>query len=98
MPTHNHSELNAFINAIATVPLQRKKESDQYFTIVDAVLDTYLGKVPRPLHIKESDYTPKSFTASLGINPDDYVEITSFTHFPFYTQGILEVPDNWRMK
>jgi bleomycin hydrolase len=42
-------------------------------------------------------YTPKSFAASLGFKPDDYVEITSFTHFPFYTQGILEVWDNWTM-
>jgi len=41
-------------------------------------------------------YTPKSFAESLGINPDDYVEITSFSHFPFYTKGQVEVPDNWR--
>ena len=41
-------------------------------------------------------YTPKSFTASLGINPADYVEITSFTLFPFYTQGVVPIPDNWR--
>jgi hypothetical protein len=41
-------------------------------------------------------YTPKSFSASLGINPDDYVEITSFTLFPFYSQGLVPIPDNWR--
>ena len=93
---HNHSELNAFVNAIATVPVKRNRESDQYFTIVDAVLDTYLGKVPQSFTYKGVGYTPKSFTASLGINPDDYVEITSFTIFPFYTQGLLPIPDNWR--
>ena len=38
-----------------------------------------------------------SFAASLGLNPDDYVSITSYTHHPFYTQFALEVPDNWRM-
>ena len=96
MTNHNHSELNAFVNAVATVPVMRIKESDQYFTIVDAILDTYLGKVPQTFTYKGVGYTPKSFTASLGINPADYIEITSFTLFPFYTQGIVPIPDNWR--
>jgi bleomycin hydrolase len=97
-PTHNHGELNAFINAVAAVPVQRKNESEQYHKIVDAILDTYLGKIPENFTYKGVSYTPKSFAASLGINPGDYVEITSFTHFPFYTQGLLEIPDNWRME
>ncbi|MCU0473465.1 MAG: aminopeptidase [Bacteroidales bacterium] len=96
-PTHNHSELQQFISAVAAVPVQQRNESEQYHKIVDAVLDTYLGKVPESFIYKGVTYTPKLFAASLGINPDDYIEITSFTHFPFYTQGILEVPDNWSM-
>jgi bleomycin hydrolase len=96
MTNHNHGELNLFVNAISSVPLKRNKESDQYSTIVDAVLDTYLGKVPQTFTYKGVGYTPKSFTSSLGINPADYVEITSFTLFPFYTQGIVPIPDNWR--
>jgi hypothetical protein len=96
LPNHNHSELNLFVNAISTVPLKKNKESDQYFTIADAILDTYLGKVPQTFTYKGVGYTPKSFTASLGINPADYVEITSFTLFPFYTQGVVPIPDNWR--
>jgi hypothetical protein len=98
LPTHNHGELNAFINAVAAVPVQRKNESEQYHKIVDAILDTYLGKIPENFTYKGVNYTPKSFAASLGINPGDYVEITSFTHFPFYTLGLLEIPDNWRME
>jgi hypothetical protein len=98
MTNHNHTELNTFVNAIATVPLNPRigKESDQYFEIVNAVLDTYLGKVPESFTFKGVGYTPKSFSANLGINPDDYVEITSFTFFPFYTQGVVPIPDNWR--
>jgi hypothetical protein len=96
LPNHSHGELNSFINAISTVPVQRKKESDQYLTIVDAVLDTYLGKAPATFTYKGVGYTPKSFSSSLGINVNDYVEITSFTLFPFYTQGIVPIPDNWR--
>ncbi|MGC1390321.1 MAG: C1 family peptidase [Bacteroidales bacterium] len=96
IPNHNHSELNAFINAIAAVPVQRKRESDQYFSIVNAVLDIYLGKLPETFTYKGVGYTPKSFAASLQINPDDYVEISSFTLFPFYSQGVVPFPDNWR--
>ena len=96
MPNHNHSELQAFVNAIATVPLRRSSESDEYLEVVDAVLDTYLGKKPEFFSFKGVGYSPKSFTASLGIDPSNYVEITSFTLFPFYEQGSLPIPDNWR--
>jgi aminopeptidase C len=96
MPNHNHGELNAFMSAIAAVPVQRRKESDQYFEIVNAILDTYLGKVPESFTYKGVGYTPKSFSASLHINPEDYVEISSYSFFPFYTQGVVPFPDNWR--
>jgi len=96
MPYHNHSELSAFMNAVAAVPLQSRIESDQYFSVVNAILDTYLGKLPENFTYKGVGYTPKSFAASLQINPDDYVEISSFTLFPFYTQGVVPFPDNWR--
>jgi bleomycin hydrolase len=95
-PTHNHSELNSFVNAIATVPVQKRKESDEYFKIVNAVLDTYLGKVPESFTYKGVGYTPESFSKNLGINPDDYVEISSFTFFPFYSKEVVPIPDNWR--
>ncbi len=94
--THNHSELQGFINAIAPVPVERRNKSEEYHEIIDAVLDAYLGKIPESFTYKGQSYTPKSFAESLGINSDDYVEITSFSHFPFYTKGQVEVPDNWR--
>jgi len=97
-PTHNHSELQDFINAVAAVPVQRRNESEQYREIANSVLDTYLGDLPESFTYKGATWTPETFAASLGINTSDYVEITSFTHFPFYSQGILEVPDNWTME
>jgi aminopeptidase C len=97
-PTHNHGELQEFIKANAAIPVRQKNESPQYHIIVDAILDTYLGKVPESFTYKGVSYTPKSFAESLGINPADYVEITSFTHFPFYSREVLEVPDNWSME
>ena len=97
-PTHNHIELNSFLKAIAETAVERKNESPQYKSIVESILDTYLGTVPESFTYKGSIYTPQSFAQNLGINPDDYIEITSLTHFPFYTLGVLEIPDNWRMK
>jgi len=96
--THNHSELQSYINAVAAIPVQKKKESDEYYEIVNGILDSYLGKVPETFTYKGVSYTPASFSASLDINPSDYVEITSFNHFPFYSLGVLEVPDNWAME
>ncbi|MEZ5012587.1 MAG: C1 family peptidase [Bacteroidales bacterium] len=94
-PTHNHSELQAFIDAVAAVPVARKQESEQYAIIVNSILDTYLGEVPESFSYKGKNFTPRTFAEDLGINPSDYVEITSFSHFPFYTMGQVEVPDNW---
>ena len=28
---------------------------------------------------------------------DDYIELTSFTHHPYYQKFEVEVPDNWLM-
>lgn len=96
--THNHQELNSYLKAVAQVSVDLKRESPQYESVVNAILDTYLGKAPQSFTYKGVTYTPVSFAKSLGINPSDYVEITSMTHFPFYTKGVLEVPDNWRME
>ncbi len=97
-PTHNHSELQSYISAVAAVAVQKKSESKQYHQIINSVLDTYLGSVPEEFTYNGQKYNPKSFAGSLGINPADYIEITSVTHFPFYTSGLLEIPDNWRME
>ena len=61
----------------------------------DAILDQYFGVLPETFTYEGKEYTPASFAASLPIDMADYIDITSFTHHPFYTQFILEIPDNW---
>jgi len=95
---HNHRELNSYLKAVAQTSTDLRKESEQYLSIINSILDTYLGKIPQSFTYNGVSYTPQSFARSLEINPADYVEITSLTHFPFYTKGVLEVPDNWRME
>lgn len=61
-----------------------------------AVLDTYLGKVPETFTYKGKTYTPQTFAKEvIGLNGNDYIELSSLTTAPFYTQTFLPVPDNW---
>jgi aminopeptidase C len=73
-----------------------KKISNAWKTGLQGILDAYLGKCPEKFVYEGKEYTPKTFMASLGINLDDYVSITSYTHHPFYSTFAVEVQDNWR--
>lgn len=90
---HNHDELNTWVKAINSTAVEMKKPLPK--EIVDGVLDAYLGKVPETFTYQGQEYTVESFTKAMGLNADDYVEITSFTHHPFYEKVMVEVPDNW---
>ncbi len=92
---HNHGEMVKYMQAIANTAVQTKQRSPQYDALVENLFDTYLGALPEKFTYKGKQYTPQSFAASLGLNMEDYVELTSFTHHPYYEKFILEVPDNW---
>ena len=93
--THNHTELNMFVNSIASVPVKLKSRSPEYYNLVNSLLDIYLGPVPEKFKYNGIDYTAISFFKTFNLNPDDYVEITSFSHHPWYSRFVLEIPDNW---
>ena len=92
---HNHAEMVKYIKAIATTAVDMKKRSPEYYKLIDNLFDTYLGKLPEKFTYQGKEYTPKTFAASLGLNMDDYIELTSFTHHPYYVKFDVEVPDNW---
>ena len=73
-----------------------KKISTQWKVGLQGILDAYLGQCPEKFTYQGKEYTPKSFANSLGLDFNDYVTITSYTHHPFYTQFAVEVQDNWR--
>ena len=72
------------------------KLSNQWKPGLQGILDAYLGECPKEFKYEGKTYTPETFVKSLGINLNDYVSITSYTHRPFYTQFPVEVQDNWR--
>ena len=95
---NKHAELDALTEAYVKVIVSNpnKKLSTAWKAGFDGILDAYLGKLPTEFTVDGKKYTPQTYVKSLGLNLDDYVSLTSFTHHPFYTQFALEIPDNWR--
>ena len=60
------------------------------------ILNAYIGERPETFVYEGKEYTPMTFAESTGFNPDDYVNLASFSHHPFYEQFVIEVQDNWR--
>ncbi len=94
---HNHSEMEAALKGILDAVIRNKQGhlTTSWKKAFNAVLDAYLGEVPEKFTYNGTEYTPKSFVNYLGLNMDNYVIISSFTHHPFYEDFVLEVPDNW---
>ena len=98
----NHNELSAVSDAVVAAiarqkSLQKNANNELLWKkAVDAVHDIYLGARPESFTYNGKEYTPKSFYESLGLNADDYVSLTSYTHHPFYSSFVLEIQDNWR--
>lgn len=92
-----HGEMDNVLKAMldAMVKLPNGKLNPNWKSAFVGALNGYMGVPPDVFTFEGNTYTPQSFAKFLGINPDDYVEITSFTHHPFYSQFILEVADNW---
>ena len=88
------SLMEPYVAAIAKS--SAKKISGQWKVGLQGILDAYLGKCPEEFTYEGKKYTPQTFVKSLGINLDDYVSITSYTHHPFYSAFAVEVQDNWR--
>ena len=104
MELSNHNELTAVSNAVVDAiakgnhrSLQSSPDGEMLWKkSIEAIHDIYLGERPETFVYEGKEYTPKSFYESLGLDASDYVSLTSFTHYPFYTSFALEIPDNWR--
>lgn len=94
---HVHGEMDGILSGLVktVVGKPNRKVSTAWQNAFDGVLDAYLGEEPQTFTYKGKTYTPQTFAASLGVSPDDFVAITSFTHHPFYKPFVLEVADNW---
>lgn len=94
---HVHGEMDEVLKAYTNAVMKNsnRKLTPVWFEGFEALLDTYLGKVPETFTVDGQTYTPLKFAAATGINPDDYIELTSYTHRDYYKPFIMELPDNW---
>lgn len=88
------SVMSPYVSAVATS--KAKKLSPAWKKGLQGILDAYLGKCPENFTYEGKSYTPKSFAESLGLDWDDYITFTSYTHHPWYSKFAVEVQDNWR--
>jgi bleomycin hydrolase len=93
--TRNHSELETILKSTLDGIIKSKKLSKNWKKAVNGILDAYFGPKPTEFKVNGKKYTPKSFAKHLGFEGSDYVGVASFTHHPFYSSFVLEVPDNW---
>ena len=95
-PEHNELDavLKGYVDAVKKNP--NKTLSTAWLRGFDGVVEAYFGEYPETFVVDGVQYTPESFREHIGFNYDDYVNITSFTHHPFYEPFIIEVCDNWR--
>ena len=95
---HRHGELDALTEAYVKTLVKNpnKKLSTAWKKGFTGILDAYLGERPKEFVANGKKYTPVTYAQSLGLNMDDYVSLTSFTHQPFYSKFVIEIPDNWR--
>lgn len=86
--------LKSMLDAVVSNPNGHLTSS--WKTAYNDVLDSYLGAIPETFNWDNKTYTPKSFARErVGIHPEDYVELSSFTTAPYYKKTMLMVPDNW---
>ena len=82
-------KMKTYLDSVATD--DNKTIDPKWFEIFTQKTDDFLGTVPQEFEYKGKTYTPKTFAQEVvKLNPDDYVQITSFTHHPFYEAGRLE--------
>lgn len=93
--SHDHGELSAVLQGILKALAGRNDLTPHWREVVNAVLDVYLGPVPETFTYQDKTYTPASFTESLDLEVGAYVNLTSFSHTPFYQSFVLDIPDNY---
>jgi bleomycin hydrolase len=94
---HDHAELANILEAFLKAIVQNKggKLTPVWKDAYSGLLDVYLGDYPEKFTYNEREYTPLSFAKELGLKGDNYATICSYTHQPFYTNFVLDIPDNW---
>ena len=94
--TLNHSKMVYLLKEYLDNLLKTTPVAADWMDGYKKILDDFIGAPPAEFQYQNKKYTPKTFASEvLKFRADDYINITSFTHHPFYTPFIVEVPDNF---
>ena len=93
---YRHGDLVKALKAEVTALNGKREDFDASdLETLKPILKEHLGKISDKVKTEDGRFTPVEFVKNFEINPDDYVELSSYTHHPFYEAFVLEVPDNW---
>ncbi len=95
---HNHKAVSAMLSSIIESTVENKSEEtvSKWEQMFGSTLDSYLGKAPETVVYEGKKYSPTDFAKNVvGINPNDYLEFTSYSCYPYDAKIDLEIPDNW---
>jgi bleomycin hydrolase len=92
---HNHTFIDSLMKNITRAVLKAGRPGHSWESAINKLIDIYLGPVPETFEYHEQTYTPSTFAASTGLNPDDYIEITSYMDHPYYQSYVLDSKYNW---
>lgn len=92
----NHRELASGFRKELEILLRKKDDSGKDKTeSVNSLLRQHIGKMPGKFRTEKGMMNPGKYFNQFGIDPDDYIELTSYGDYPFYSTLVLNVPDNW---
>ncbi len=92
---HDHTEMEAVLKGMLDGLVEQPSISGKWKSAFNSVLDAYLGNTPAQFTQDEKQFTPQTYAKELGLEASNYISISSFSHHPFYSSFILEVPDNF---
>ena len=87
--------VNELNQAVTNLNKKREGFNAAKIKLLKPILKEHIGKIPKKVKTKKGKVSTIEFAEKLQINPDDYVELSSYSHHPFYESFVLEVPDNW---
>jgi bleomycin hydrolase len=94
---HDHEtmiqEMHAFLTSIKA---SSDWDEESAISTIKSIMNHYMGEPPAEIMVNGKKITPMQYMKEvIKINPEDYVDILSYTQEPFYKQVDYKVPDNW---
>jgi bleomycin hydrolase len=94
---HDHSKIVPELKVVLDAFIKNDKDATypNWRVSVDSILDIHLGKIPEEFYYEGMTYDPQTFLKKTNIQTSDYVTLTSFTHQPYNSSFVLNIPDNF---